>query len=568
MDGLNASGRRRGGFRACTFIFILGALENMGFIANMASLVLYFYFTMHFDIATSANTLTNFMGSVFMLSLAGACIADTFLNRFYTSLLFGIMEVMGLALLTAQAYFKDLQPEFCHRSTCVKGGQAFMFYGSLCLCALGSGGVKGAVPALGGDQFDHDQRKKGALARYYNWNLLISTAGSIVGVTAVVWVSMNKGWYKGFFISTVATLIGFAVLALGKPLYRIQPPGNNSTFVRIAQVIVVTFRNRDLSLPKNPDELFEINDASRDPSEERLSHSNQFGLLDKAAILREGTEPRPWKVCTVTQVEEVKILIRMIPIIASTILMNTSMAQLQTFSVQQGVTMDAHLGTKTIPTPSIPVIPLVFISVLIPIYEFVVVPFARKITGHPSGITQLQRVGVGLVLSILSMTVAGFVELYRKHEARKNPPNKISAFWLSFQYGIFGIAEMFTVVGLLEFFYKEAPSGMRSVSTSFTWLTLALGYFTSTVFVEIINSVTKRITPSKQGWLHGNDLNSNNLNLFYWFLAILNVINFAFYLFSASWYRYKSDDDRESETRANAERGHSGETTQFKQRTT
>ncbi|KAJ6299330.1 hypothetical protein OIU76_020326 [Salix suchowensis] len=564
MDGPEASCRRRGGFRACTFIFILGALESMGFIANMASLVLYFYFIMHFDIPTSANTLTNFMGSVFLLSLAGACIADTFLNRFYTSLLFGVMEVMGLALLTAQAYFKDLQPGFCHRSTCVKGGQAVMFYGSLCLYALGSGGVKGAVPALGGDQFDHDHRKKGALARYYNWNLLISTAGSIVGVTAVVWVSMNKGWHIGFFISTVATLVGFAVLALGKPLYRIQPPGNNSTFVRIAQVVVVTFRNRHLSLPKNPDKLFEINGASRDPSEERLSHSDQFRLLDKAAILREGTEPRPWKVCTVTQVEEVKILIRMIPIIASTILMNTSMAQLQTFSVQQGVAMDAHLGTKTIPTPSIPVIPLVFISVLVPIYEFAAVPFARKITGHPSGITQLQRVGVGLVLSILSMAVAGFVELHRKHEARKNPPNKISAFWLSFQYGIFGIAEMFTVVGLLEFFYKEAPSGMRSVSTSFTWLTLALGYFTSTVFVEIINSVTQRITPSRQGWLHGNDLNSNNLNLFYWFLAILNVINFAFYLFSASWYRYKSEDDRESETRPKAERGPSGETTQFK----
>ncbi|KAJ6315408.1 hypothetical protein OIU78_018824 [Salix suchowensis] len=564
MDGPEASCRRRGGFRACTFIFILGALESMGFIANMASLVLYFYFIMHFDIPTSANTLTNFMGSVFLLSLAGACIADTFLNRFYTSLLFGVMEVMGLALLTAQAYFKDLQPGFCHRSTCVKGGQAVMFYGSLCLYALGSGGVKGAVPALGGDQFDHDHRKKGALARYYNWNLLISTAGSIVGVTAVVWVSMNKGWHIGFFISTVATLVGFAVLALGKPLYRIQPPGNNSTFVRIAQVVVVTFRNRHLSLPKNPDKLFEINGASRDPSEERLSHSDQFRLLDKAAILREGTEPRPWKVCTVTQVEEVKILIRMIPIIASTILMNTSMAQLQTFSVQQGVAMDAHLGTKTIPTPSIPVIPLVFISVLVPIYEFAAVPFARKITGHPSGITQLQRVGVGLVLSILSMAVAGFVELHRKHEARKNPPNKISAFWLSFQYGIFGIAEMFTVVGLLEFFYKEAPSGMRSVSTSFTWLTLALGYFTSTVFVEILNSVTQRITPSRQGWLHGNDLNSNNLNLFYWFLAILNVINFAFYLFSASWYRYKSEDDRESETRPKAERGPSGETTQFK----
>jgi peptide/histidine transporter 3/4 len=100
-------------------------------------------------------------------------------------------------------------------------------------------------------------------------------------------------------------------------------------------------------------------------------------------------------------------------------------------------------------------------SILIPIYEFVVVPFARKLTGHPSGITQLQRVGVGLVLSIFSMAVAGIVEVKRRNQANKNPLEPISLFWLSFQYGIFGIADMFTIVGLLEFFYKEAPSGMR-----------------------------------------------------------------------------------------------------------
>ena len=198
----------------------------------------------------------------------------------------------------------------------------------------------------------------------------------------------------------------------------------------------------------------------------------------------------------------------MIPIIASTILMNTSMAQPQTFSVQQGVTMDAHLGTKTIPTPCIPVIPLVFMSVLIPIYEFVAVPFARKITGHPSSITQLQRVGVGLVLSILSMAVAGSIELYRKQRSTRIHQTKSG----------------FILLDCWSFSTRKAPSGMRSVSASFTWLTLALGCFTSTVFVDITNSVTKRITPSKQGWLHGNDLNSNNLNLFYWFLAILNVI--------------------------------------------
>ncbi|KAI3988235.1 hypothetical protein MKX01_012024 [Papaver californicum] len=186
----------------------------------------------------------------------------------------------------------------------------------------------------------------------------------------------------------------------------------------------------------------------------------------------------------------------MFPILASTIIMNTCLAQLQTFSAQQGLIMDLNLGSFVVPAPSIPVIPLLFMSIIIPLYKFIFVPFARKITKHPSGITQLQRVGVGLVLSAVSMAVAAIVEVKRRDQAIDNPLKPISLFWLSFQYGIFGIADMFTLVGLLEFFYKEAPSHMRSLSTSFTW-----------------------------------------------FLTILSCLNFANYLYWSSWYKYKTVDD-------------------------
>lgn len=239
-----------------------------------------------------------------------------------------------------------------------------------------------------------------------------------------------------------------------------------------------------------------------------------------------------------SQVEEVKILTRMLPILASTIIMNTCMAQLQTVSVEQGYIMNQKLGSLTVPPASIPAIPLAFMVILIPAYEFLFVPFARKITKHPSGITQLQRVGVGLILSAISMAVAGLIEVKRRNQANKDG-TKISLFWLSFQYGIFGIADMFTLVGLLEFFYKEAPAGMKSLSTSFTWLSLSFGYFLSSAFVGIINSVTKRISSSRHGWIHGFDLNKNNVNLFYWFLAILSVLNFFLYLWSAVWYEYR-----------------------------
>ncbi|GFZ20604.1 hypothetical protein Acr_28g0013090 [Actinidia rufa] len=420
-------------------------------------------------------------------------------------------------MITVQAFSDKLQPDACGKPTCVKGGKALMFYTSLYLLALGQGGVRGALPALGADQFDHKNHKGAkSLATYFNWFVLGTTLGVIVGVTGLVWVSMNKDWSWGFLIGTITSFVGFIALALRKPLYIVRPLGH-SPITRVAQVIVVAIRNTSLSLPKSPDE-YEINETERDPSEEKVSHTNQFRSLDKASILPDDMNPQPWRVCTVTQVEEVKILTKNaahlskhnhhehMPIPISNFLRNPRL--------HDGPT----LGPSKHSLRLTPVIHLVFMSI-IPAYEYLVVPFARKITGHPSGITQLQRVGVGLVLSAMSMTIAGIVEVKRINQALKDPTSPISLFWLSFQYGISGVADMFTMVGLLEFFYKAAPSGTRSLSTSFAPLSLSFGVFLSTVFVEVINSVTKRIAPSKQGWLEGQGLDQSNLNLFYWFFG-------------------------------------------------
>ncbi|KAL1558819.1 protein NRT1/ PTR FAMILY 4.5-like [Salvia divinorum] len=536
----------KGGFKATSFIYALAALENMGVVANMVSLVLYFSYKMHFDLATSANTLTNLMGSTYLLSIVGGFISDTYLNRFLTCVIFGTLEVLALSMMTIQAHSDSLLPKPCAKSSCVQGGAAVYFYSTLCLLALGVGGVKGALPALGADQFDSKNPKEAkSLASYFNWLLLSSVAGSSIGVTFVVYVSTNKNnqnWWKGFLITAVAAFLGYVFLLIGKPFYRLHVP-KDSPLMRLTQVIVVAVKNGRLSLPDSPNELYEINEKDSETTAPKIAHTKEFRWLDKAAIPAANTEPSAWKVCTVTQVEEVKIIARMAPIICSTIILNTCMAQLQTFSVQQGYRMDAHLGSFQVPAASIPVIPLLFLIILIPLYDRLFVPFARTLTHHPSGITQLQRVGVGLVLSAVSMAVAALVEVKRKNQSLKNPLQPISLFWLAFQYGIFGVADMFTLVGSLEFFYKEAPAGMRSLSTSFTWIAQSFGYFLSSVFVDAINSVTRRVAPSRQGWLQGQDLDRNNLHLFYWFLAILSALNFFNYLFWAARYTYKTDDE-------------------------
>ena len=75
-------------------------LDNLGFIANMVSLVMYFMIVLHFDLSGSSNTLTNFMGSTFMVTVLGGFISDTYLTRLNTVLLFGVFEIVVYMLIS------------------------------------------------------------------------------------------------------------------------------------------------------------------------------------------------------------------------------------------------------------------------------------------------------------------------------------------------------------------------------------------------------------------------------------------------------------------------------------
>ncbi|XP_058070109.1 protein NRT1/ PTR FAMILY 4.5-like [Magnolia sinica] len=527
-------------------------LENMAFVSNAVSLVTYFNGYMNFGLTKSATTLTNFMGTSFLLALFGGFISDTYLSRFKTCVLFGCVELMGYALLTVQAHFDIFRPTPCKgvallsNGQCepAKAGQSAILYSGLYLVALGTSGVKAALPSLGADQFDErDPMEAAHLSSFFNWFLFSLTIGASVGVTFVVWISSNQGWDWGFGVCTVAVFFAIVFIFMGRSTYRNNVPGGGS-ILRVLQVLVAATRNWRLPVPDSADELHELHDKETGIQIEILQRTNQFRFLDRAAISRsieDVSSPHiggSWRICTVTQVEETKILLRMLPIILSTIFMNTCLAQLQTFTVQQGVTMDTNLLGFRVPAPSLPVIPLLFMALLIPLYDRIFVPIARKITGIPTGIRHLQRIGIGLVLSAISMAIAGVVETRRKsvavHHGMVNSidPLPISVFWLGFQYAVFGVADLFTLVGLLEFFNGESSVGMKSLGTAISWCSFAFGYYGSSVVVEVVNQASG-------GWLAGNNLNRSKLNYFYWLLAGLSVLNFGVYLLCASWYKYK-----------------------------
>ena len=83
---------------------------------------------------------------------------------------------------------------------------------------------------------------------------------------------------------------------------------------------------------------------------EYQNQSNICRCLDKAATISDSERKNDelclngWRICTVTQVEEVKILLRMVPIWATAIIYALAYAQAHTMFVEQGKTMNTNIG--------------------------------------------------------------------------------------------------------------------------------------------------------------------------------------------------------------------------------
>lgn len=271
-----------------------------------------------------------------------------------------------------------------------------------------------------------------------------------------------------------------------------------------------------------------------------------YRFLDKAAVETEGdnvkVEVSPWKVCTVTQVEEFKSIIGLLPVWATGIVFSAVYSQMSTMFVLQGDTMDQHMGPHfKIPAASLSLFDTLSVIFWAPVYDRAIIRLARKYTGHERGFTQLQRMGIGLALSIIAMIVAGVLEVIRLDYVRRNDfydleTIPMSIFWQVPQYFLVGCAEVFTFIGQLEFFYDQAPDAMRSLCSALSLTTTALGNYLSTLLVTIVTNVTTR--NGRLGWIPDN-LNRGHLDYFYWLLAILSLINFFVYLMIARWYTYK-----------------------------
>jgi peptide/histidine transporter 3/4 len=276
-------------------------------------------------------------------------------------------------------------------------------------------------------------------------------------------------------------------------------------------------------------------------------------FFDKAAVAEAGggnsaETASPWRLCTVTQVEEVKGLLRCLPIALSTMLLYMVLAQVQTWTIQQGYTMERRIGAHyLIPPATLSAIAIAVVLLEVGAYDFFLVPVLRRMTGSIHGLSHLQRIGMGLALSIVGLAYAALLESIRlamaksHHLVSQSGSNAaivpLSIFWQMPILVIMGTAIFFAHAGLFEFFYYESPVRMRSLGTALSMLPIAMGLFQNGGFLAAVNAFTKKV--GGKGWLESQDLNHNHLNYFFLLMAVMSLINFVVYLITARYYEYK-----------------------------
>ncbi|KAL2650916.1 hypothetical protein R1flu_019044 [Riccia fluitans] len=551
--GRRASRQRTGSWRGAAFVLVQQVFVNLAYFTISINLVIYLTAILHENTATAVKNVSNWTGAGWFAPLIAGFIADAYLGRYWTGLVSCLINILGLVILTISVSLESLRPPQClfEDATCkhATAGQGALFYTGLYVMAAGSGGVQGTALPFGADQFDEeDEKEKKQKSSFFNWFYQATYLGSLIASTFLVYMEENVSWGLAYGIACGVLTLGTCAYVCGVPFYRYHRPGGNP-LTRIFQVLVAAFRKRGLT-SQSVDDFYETDHVTGSIIQDsrKLRHSNKFLFLDKAAVKltidnEDLKSQSPWNLCTVTQVEESKFILRVIPIFCTGIMYSTCYNQLSTLFVTQGSTMERSLGSSfEIPAASLSIFEALSVLFWTVTYDRLLMPQLRKRTGDPGGISTLTRIGIGLGLSVLAMTLAAGVEIVRLRTVRRRgleddilTPVPLSVFWLIPQYFVMGASEIFTYVGMLEFFYDQAPDAMRSVGAALSMLTNGLGSFLASLLVTIVNDITKR--DGKPGWIADN-LNRGRIDLFFWLLAVLSSLNLLAFIYFAYCYEY------------------------------
>lgn len=547
------------GIKAMPFVIGNETFEKLGTIGTSSNLLVYLTTVFNLKAITATNIINVFNGTCNFGALLGAFVSDTFWGRYKTLGFASVSSFLGMLGLTLTAAIRQLHPEHCVRED--NGGcnidgptrwQMAFLLSSFGFLVIGASGIRPCNLAFGADQFDPNTASgRRGTNSFFNWYYFTYTFAAMVSFTVIVYVQSSISWALGLAIPAILMFFSCVMFFAGTKIYvKVLPKG--SPLTSIAQVIVAAIKKRHLELPQQPRIfLFDHAPTSSTSINTKISYTDQFRFLSKAAIITPEDQIKadesatdPWQLCSIQQIEEVKCVLRVIPIWVAGVIYYVTVVQEQNYAVFQALQSNRRLGNTNfhIPAASYNLFAMIIITIWLPIYDRLIVPCLRRLTGKEDGLTLLQKMGIGLVLSIAAMLVSGLVEGRRKKLLVLTIPGKstiissMSGMWLIPQIALSGLSEAFALIGENELLYKQFPENMRSMASAFLFVGLAVSSYLSSLFTSAIHRTTN--------WLaDDDDLNHGKLDYFYYSIAAMQIVNLGYFLVCAKWYRYKATEN-------------------------
>lgn len=277
-----------------------------------------------------------------------------------------------------------------------------------------------------------------------------------------------------------------------------------------------------------------------------------FRWVDKAAIIESSIlipeeQEKKGKLCTVTQVQEVKRLLEMIPIWTSFLVYSLVESSGSTFFLEQSNNLDFH--NYKFPVLSFLVLKSFWTCLISYLYPLLI---PKQWSEEKKQNAMLVRISIGMACSVLCCLAAWLVEvkkqeaIFVKSDVRMKLETDIlfdlgcqpfyfehtetvvlSIFWLIPQYVLLGLMGGLAQEGLDDFFYNRIDKSMLSYVPRLNGCVLGIGKCLTAVCVFIFRS-----------WF-GCTVKDSRLDKYFMLLAGLSLGNLFFYRFVSTFYVHK-----------------------------
>jgi dipeptide/tripeptide permease len=495
-------------------ILITETAERFAYFGFQAVLVLYFTMELKYSESQAIAFYAYNSSFAYFTPLLGACLADGFLGRYRTILSFGIIYVIGLAVLTIAAAYDD-------NLTWKRVGS---FVGLFLVC-LGTGGIKPCVSAFGADQvaFAHendsadddsnthetvltlvDSREttiedehpnSDQVRAFFNYFYFCINVGAVTSIAIVPLLRGRVGFACAFGVPCLFMIAALGLFLSKRNEYVHQSKGSTNimTTFRITWWLLLQqiydnpwiaehcpcFRPGPSPLPNH--EHADIGNVQCDFEKQSNNVDEQNGGAGKA-----NEQDVLWK----QQLDDAAQALHALPILAMFPIFWCLYDQQGSVWTLQATRMDLPPGIQA---EQLNIVNPVQIMIFIPLFDRVIYPYLER-TGW--NISPLRRMSWGMLLGAAAFVVSGLVESAIQDNEERGL--KVHVFWQLPQITIMSVGEILLSITGLEFAYATSPDRLKAFVAALFLSTTAFGdclggILFSTVFAHMDRAIVMHV---------------------------------------------------------------------------